>query len=114
MNCIRTYYIPVNNNISKGPIYTLYINNNKNLDLTSILEENSLTLNNMINPFKENKIILEQNDYDELVKLNNNINSVINNLRKNQEEINKNINELITINIKYIELFNNIGNERKI
>lgn len=114
MNSIRTYYIPVNNNISKGPIYTLYINNNKNLDLTSILEENSLTLNNMINPFKENKIILEKSDYDELVKLNNNINSVINNLRKNQEEINKNINELITINIKYIELFNNIGNERKI
>ena len=27
---------------------TLYINNNNSLDLSSILEENSLTLNNMI------------------------------------------------------------------
>ena len=36
-NNITTYYIPNNPNVDKGLIYTLYLNNNKNLDLSSII-----------------------------------------------------------------------------
>lgn len=114
MNNVITYYIPVNSKIDKGAIYTLYLNNNKNLDLSSILEEKKLTLNNVIIPFKENKIILEKSDYDEFIFLNNNINIILNNLRKNIDEFNKNINELANINIKYVKLFENFGNEMKL
>lgn len=114
MNNIVTYYIPINNNISKGPIYTLYVNNNKNLDLTSILEENNLTLNNMMNTFKENKIILEKSDYDELIRLNNDFSNFINNIKSNQENINRDITKLVEINNKYTELINNFIDERKV
>ena len=43
-----TYYIPSNPNITKGPIYSLYINKNTNLDLTSILNSQTITINNIV------------------------------------------------------------------
>ena len=53
-NNITTYYIPTNPNINKGTIYTLYINKNTNLDLTSIINEvPSLNPTNIINLNKQ-------------------------------------------------------------
>ena len=52
-NQLITYYIPTNPNIIDGTIYTLYLNNNTNLDLSSLLE-NNITLNTIINPIEEN------------------------------------------------------------
>jgi hypothetical protein len=46
---ITTYYIPQNQNISKGKIYTLYQNKVTNLDLTAILN-NNMTLNGILQP----------------------------------------------------------------
>ena len=46
-NTIKTYYIPNHPNIKKGPIYTLYLNNNTNLDLSSILNLQTITVNNI-------------------------------------------------------------------
>ena len=51
-NKIKIYYIPENLNIKKGQIYTLYINKNNNLDLSSILEdEKTFNINSLNNNF---------------------------------------------------------------
>ena len=62
---IYTYKIPNNPYIQKGRIYTLYINNNTNLDLSSII--------NIQNSKKEqsNNIIISEKDYKKLLELNN-------------------------------------------
>ena len=44
---LMTYYIPNNPSITKGRIYTLYINHNTNLDLSSILDLQTVTLKNI-------------------------------------------------------------------
>lgn len=77
-NEIMTYYIPKNPNISKGPIYTLYLNHNTNLDLSPILNLQTLTLNNVINspngPIEQtSQITISKEDYTKLLELNNNI-----------------------------------------
>lgn len=98
-NKIKIYYIPENLNIKKGPIYTLYINKNNNLDLSSIIEEEK-TFNNIIVPFKENKIVIEEIDYNKLVNINNKITNYI-------KEINK-------LNTEYQILLTSLYDERKI
>lgn len=98
-NKIKIYYIPENLNIKKGQIYTLYINKNNNLDLSSILEEEK-TFNNIIVPFKENKTIIEENDYNKLISINTKIANYI-----------KEINNL---NDEYKRLLTTLSNERKI
>ncbi|MCI6265629.1 MAG: hypothetical protein MR598_02130 [Erysipelotrichaceae bacterium] len=75
-NQIMTYYIPNNPNIPKGHIYTLYLNNNTNLDLSSILNTQTITLNSIIDPTKPSKketsqIIISKEDYTRLLELNN-------------------------------------------
>lgn len=105
-NKIEIYYIPKNPNIKKGPIYTLYLNKNTNLDLSSILENNK-TFNNIINPFKENKIIIEEKEYQKILEINNK-------LKKLTSEIANNINDLNKLNIEYQTLLKLITNERKI
>lgn len=75
-NQIMTYYIPNNPNIPKGHIYTLYLNNNTNLDLSSILNTQTITLNSIIDPTKPssketNQIIISKEDYTRLLELNN-------------------------------------------
>ena len=76
-NQITTYYIPNNPNIPKGHIYTLYLNNNTNLELSSILNTKSLQLNTLISPTEkapspaENTITISQEDYTRLLELNN-------------------------------------------
>ena len=76
---INTYYIPQNLNILTGKIYNIYINKVTNLDLTSIIEKKEVTLNGILQPNKEitqptpqqasTVISLEQEDYDNLLKL---------------------------------------------
>ena len=77
-NEIMTYYIPNNPNIPKGHIYTLYINHNTNLDLSSIVNLQTLTLNNIIEtqngPIQQtSQITISKEDYTKLLELNNSI-----------------------------------------
>ena len=60
---IKLYYVPKNPNIIKGTIYTLYINNNTNLNLSTIIN------NERINK-ASNSIILSKEDYIKLLELN--------------------------------------------
>ena len=78
INEIMTYYIPNNPNIPKGHIYTLYLNHNTNLDLSSILNLQPLTLNNVIEtqngPLQQtSQITISKDDYTKLLELNNSI-----------------------------------------
>lgn len=75
-NQIMTYYIPNNPNIPKGHIYTLYLNHNTNLDLNSILNTQTITLNNVVASSKgivsePSQITISQEDYTRLLELNN-------------------------------------------
>ena len=75
-NELMTYYIPNNPNIPKGHIYTLYLNHNTNLDLSSILNLQTITLNNTIKSEKGitqeiSQITISQEDYTKLLELNN-------------------------------------------
>ena len=97
-NTIKTYYIPNHPNIKKGPIYTLYLNNNTNLDLSSLLE-NNITLNTIINPIEENKLIKEQ-EYKKLTEITFSITILITDLNK--------------LNIESQNILKNLSNERKI
>ena len=77
-NEIMTYYIPNNPNIPKGHIYTLYLNHNTNLDLSSILNLQTLTFNNVIEtqngPLQQTiGITISKDDYTKLLELNNSI-----------------------------------------
>ena len=103
-NQVKTYYIPFNPNIKKGPIYTLYLNNNKNLDLTSILAEDALTLNNIITPFKENKIIIEEEIFNKLIQITKQIN----------DQITNSLNYLNKLNTELQTNLSSLSNERKI
>lgn len=73
---IMSYYIPSNSNIPKGHIYALYLNNNKNMDLSSILNTQTITLNDIIptpkgNISKQAQITISKEDYTRLLELNN-------------------------------------------
>lgn len=77
-NQIMTYYIPNNPNAPKGHIYTLYLNHNTNLDLSSILNLQTVTLNNVLDspngPIQAtSQITISQEDYTKLLELNNSI-----------------------------------------
>ena len=117
-NQLTTYYIPQNPNIQTGTIYTLYLNNNTNLDLTSILQKQELYSNEIATPFKENKIIIEQIYYNELIQMLNQtsilLTNITNNIKSYREEENKNLTELINLNQKCQETVKNFLLERKI
>ena len=59
---ITTYYIPQNLNIKKGKIYTLYLNKNTNLDLTSIINSNKSSV-------QQHTITLNKDEYNKLLML---------------------------------------------
>ena len=76
MNQITTYYIPTNPNIPTGPIYAFYLNHNTNLELTSILNTQTITLNNVVASSKgivsePSQIVISKEDYTRLLELNN-------------------------------------------
>ena len=73
-----TYYIPNNPNVSKGPIYALYLNHNTNLDLSQIINEQKITLNQFSIPNgdttpKEETITISYEDYNKLLELTNQV-----------------------------------------
>ena len=69
-NTVKTYYIPTNPNIFQGHIYTLYLNNNTNLDLTNIIPLPSSAKNIVPTP-PPSIIPISIADYDKLLELNN-------------------------------------------
>ena len=111
-----TYYIPSNPNIIKGPIYSLYINKNTNLDLTSILNSQTITINNIVDTnigqIKEtSSITISKEDYTKLLELNNRAfqittkrNNDIQNFIQKETKI---IEELTKINSERQEIINN-------
>ena len=75
-NELTTYYIPNNLNITKGHIYTLYLNHNTNLDLSSLLNLQTITVSNLLQSAKgpiqsTSQITRSQEDYTKLLELNN-------------------------------------------
>ena len=101
-NQINTYYIPNNPNIKKGQIYILYITNNTNLDLTSIINNESSPL----------KIIIEQDEYNKLLNTNKQIQELINTKNKNIENFVKEekiiIDKLSKLNINYQKILKDL------
>ena len=89
---ITTYYIPENPIILRGSIYTFYLNNNTNLDLSTILNPQPFQLNDLIqqniSSNQESPIIVSKEEYQKLLKLNEEIYTLI-------EERNKDIQEFI-------------------
>ncbi len=115
---ITIYYIPKNPNIIKGRIYTLYINNNTNLELSSILKSRNTTTNDKKQTL--NSIIISEKDYTRLLELNNITYQLTNRSSKDiqnflNEEL-KTIGELAKINTERQELIKKITRkeERKI
>ena len=97
-NQTTTYYIPTNPSIKSGSIYTLYINNNKNLDLTSILASKS--------PLPQvSTISINTKDYNQLLKINkdyqNIIKSITNKIELFINDQKKYIEELTELEKKY-------------
>ena len=75
---LMTYYVPNNPNIPKGHIYTLYINHNTNLDLSSIINLKTININNITQDkngiSKEtSQITISKEDYTKLLELNNEV-----------------------------------------
>lgn len=73
---VMTYYIPNNPNIPKGHIYTLYLNNNTNLDLTPILTSKTISLSSIRAATQgvsepTSAITISMEDYTRLLELNN-------------------------------------------
>ena len=91
-NSIKIYDIPQNPHIQSGKIYSFYLNNNTNLDLSTILNPQPFQLNDLIqqniSSNQESLIIVSKEEYQKLLKLNEEIYTLI-------EERNKDIQEFI-------------------
>ena len=102
---IKTYYIPKNPNIIKGHIYTLYINNNTNLDLSSIINT------------KISSISISEKDYTKLLELNNISYQLTNkrtiNIQNFLNEETKIITELTKLNTEKQELIKKLTREKE-
>lgn len=79
---ITTYYIPQNLNIKKGKIYTLYLNKNTNLDLTSIINNNS-------DLKQQNNITISKDDYNKLLLIIDTSTKLYSQSQELAKEINK-------------------------
>ena len=97
---IKTYYIPTNPNIKKGTIYTLYINNNTNLNLQSIIN------------YQPKKYTILEQDYIRLLELTNLTNKITTNMQNFLKEESKTITEITKINTERQELIKKIKKEK--
>ena len=75
---LMTNYVPNNPNIPKGHIYTLYINHNTNLDLSSIINLKTINSNNITQDQngisqETSQITISKEDYTKLLELNNEV-----------------------------------------
>ena len=113
---ITTYYIPTNPKIIKGHIYTLYINNNNNLDLSSIQNLRNI---NIPAPDKQetSSIIISEKDYTRLLELNNIAYQLTNkrtsDIQKFITEETNTISELTKINTERQELIKKLTDKKE-
>lgn len=120
-NQIMTYYIPNNPNIPKGHIYTFYLNHNTNLDLSAILNTQTITLNNVVQSAKgvvteTSQITISKEDYTRLLELNNIAHQLItkrtNDIQTFIEAETKTTTELTKINTERQELIKKLTPEK--
>ena len=113
---INTYYIPNNPNIINDRIYTLYLTNNTNLDLSSIINNQNIELQQKETPKEKDTISITIETYNKLLELNKLSYQLITKRTKNTKNfINQDttkITELSKINKEYQELLNKIIKER--
>ena len=83
---ITTYYIPQNLNISKGKIYTLYLNKITNLDISSIINKSN---QNNKNDQLEETITLSKDEYLNLINILNTFKKIYNESIKLETVISK-------------------------
>lgn len=96
-NNITTYYIPNNPNIEKGLIYTLYLNNNKNLDLSSIINKENITVNTILNQQSKENTDTSNKIPEILKKLSQNLDTYIIKEKELITELTNQYNTLLTI-----------------
>lgn len=106
----KIYYIPQNPHIPSGKIYTFYLNNNTNLDLSTILNPQPFQLNDLIqqniSSNQESPIIVSKEEYQKLLELNEKIYTLI-------EERNKDIQEFIRKETQTTTELTKINTERQ-
>lgn len=100
---IKTYYIPSNPNIEKGRIYSLYINNNNNLNLSSILK--SRNSSNISTDTEEKLLAIIDKLYNLAMTRTKNINEFT-------KEENKILTELSKINLERQELAKKLNRKK--
>ncbi len=117
----NVYYIPKNPHVKAGKIYTFYLNNNTNLDLSTILNLQTAQLQDLIkknlSSTKKKSIIITDDEYQQLIDLNEKVTKLIEERDKNiQEFIQKETTattELIKINTErqnLIKILTKVGN----
>ena len=106
-NQIKVYYIPTNPKIIQGRIYSMYINNNTNLDLSSIQNTRNIKLPKT-QQSNSTSIMISEKDYTRLLELNNLAYQLTtkrtNNIQTFLNEETKTISELTKINTERQEL----------
>lgn len=117
----NVYYIPKNPHVKAGKIYTFYLNNNTNLDLSTILNLQTAQLQDLIkknlSSTQKKSIIITDDEYQQLIDLNEKVIKLIEERDKNiQEFIQKETTattELIKINTErqnLIKILTKVGN----
>ena len=117
----NVYYIPKNPHVKAGKIYTFYLNNNTNLDLSTIVNLQTAQLQDLIkknlSSTQKKSIIITDDEYQQLIDLNEKVTKLIEERDKNiQEFIQKETTattELIKINTErqnLIKILTKVGN----
>ena len=108
----NVYYIPKNPHVKAGKIYTFYLNNNTNLDLSTILNTKNLQLQDLIQsnmsttPKSKATITISNEDYTRLLELNNQVYQLV-------EKRNMDIQEFIQKETTTTEELSKINAERQ-
>ena len=106
----NVYYIPKNPHVKAGKIYTFYLNNNTNLDLSTIVNLQTVQLQDLIkknlSSNQKKSIIITDDEYQRLIDLNEKVSTLI-------EERNKNIQEFIQKETKTTTELTKINTERQ-
>ena len=106
----NVYYIPKNPHIQSGKIYTFYLNNNTNLDLSTIVNLQTAQLQDLIkknlSSTQKKSIIITDDEYQQLIDLNEKVTKLI-------EERDKNIQEFIQKETKTTTELTKINTERQ-
>ena len=106
----NVYYIPKNPHIQSGKIYTFYLNNNTNLDLSTIVNLQTVQLQDLIkknlSSNQKKSIIITDDEYQQLIDLNEKVTKLI-------EERDKNIHEFIQKETKTTTELTKINTERQ-